>query len=113
MHEMSLSQGMLEIIQDQATANSFHRVKVVRLEIGALSCVEPAALEFCFDSVTRGTLAEGATLDVKKVPGRAWCWDCSQGIDIEQRGDPCPRCSGYRMQIRSGDEMKIKELEVA
>lgn len=113
MHEMSLSQSMLEIIQDQAAVNGFRSVKVVRLEIGALSCVEPAALEFCFDSVTRGTIAEGATLDIVSVPGHAWCWDCSRIVDIEHHGNPCPHCSGYQLQMRNGDEMKLRELEVA
>ncbi len=113
MHEMSLSQSMVEIIQEQAAVNGFQHVTVVRLEIGALSCVEPAALSFCFDSVTRGTVAEGATLDIIKVPGRAWCWVCSRVVDIEGHGDPCPDCSGYQMQTRTGNEMKIKELEVA
>ncbi len=113
MHEMSLSQGMLEIIQEQAAVDGFRSVKVVRLEIGALSCVEPEALGFCFDSVTRGTVAEGATLDIIKVPGHAWCWRCSRVVDIERHGDPCPDCSGYQMQMRTGNEMKIKALEVA
>lgn len=113
MHEMSLSQSMLEIIQEQAVVNGFRSVKVVRLELGALSCVEPEALGFCFESVTRGTVAEGATLDIVKVPGQAWCWNCSRVVAIERYGESCPDCSGYQMQTRTGDEMKIKELEVA
>ncbi len=113
MHEMSLSQSMLEIIQEHAVADGFQSVKVVRLEIGALSCVEPEALGFCFDSVTRGTVAEGAALDIIRVPGHAWCWTCSRIVDIERHGDPCPGCCGHQMQTRTGNEMKIKELEVA
>lgn len=113
MHEMSLSHSMLELIQEQAAVNGFRSVKVVRLEIGALSCVEPAALEFCFDSVTRGTIAEGAKLDIIRVPGHAWCWTCSRVVDIGQHGSPCPDCAGHQMQTRGGNEMKIKELEVA
>ncbi len=113
MHEMSLSQSMLEIIQEQAAVNGFQYVNIVRLEIGALSCVEPEALEFCFDSVSRGTVAEGATLEIVRVPGRAWCWNCSHLVEVERHGDPCPDCSRFEMQTRSGSEMKIKELEVA
>ena len=112
MHEMSLSRSMLTIIQEQAADRGFHRVSLVRLEIGALSCVATEALAFCFESVTRGTLAEGAILDMVTVPGRAWCWDCATDVDIDQRGAACPGCGGYSLEVRSGDQMKIKELEV-
>ncbi len=110
---MSLSQNMLEIIEQRARRDVFTRVTRVTLEIGALSCVEPQALGFCFDSVSRGTVAEGATLVIVRVPGRAWCWDCSRVVEIPQHGAPCPDCAGFNMQVRSGNEMQLKELEVA
>ncbi len=112
MHEMSLSQSMLDIIRDQAVSQGFHRVNLVRLEIGSLSCVAPDALYFCFDSVMRGTLADGAKLEIITVPGTAYCWDCEASITIERRGDACPSCGGYLLQVQGGDEMRIKELEV-
>jgi hydrogenase nickel incorporation protein HypA/HybF len=62
MHEMALAEGMLEIVESTARASGATKVKRVWLEIGALSHVAPDALLFCFDAVTRGSLAEGATL---------------------------------------------------
>lgn len=112
MHELSLSQSIMEIIEQQARQREFSRVKRVGLEIGALSCVEPEALSFCFDSVTRGSLAQGARLDIARVPGRAWCWDCEKVAEITRHGDACPGCGGYRMNTQGGNEMRIKELEV-
>ncbi len=112
MHEMSLSRGMIDIIQDYAAKSGFRRVDVVRLEIGALSCVEPAALEFCFESVARDTVADGAKLEIINVAGEAWCWDCARGVEVDRHGDRCPGCGGFRLKVRSGDAMRIKELEV-
>lgn len=112
MHELSLSQGMVGIIEGQAAIHDFSRVFKVRLEIGVLSCVEPEALTFCFDTVTRGTLAEGARLEILTVPGRAWCRDCDVAVPIGRRVEPCPQCGGYRLQIQAGDEIRIKDLEV-
>ena len=112
MHEMSLCQNLLDIIQDYAQREGFKRVNRVRLEVGVLSCVAPEALRFCFDAVTCGTVAEGAVLDIATPPGQAWCWDCERSIEIIQRGEPCPQCKGYRLQIESGDDLRIKELEV-
>jgi hydrogenase nickel incorporation protein HypA/HybF len=113
MHELSLSNGMLEIIRKRAVEDGFDRVLAVRLEIGVLSCVERAALSFCFESVTRGTVAEGARLEILDVAGEAWCWDCEAVVPLARRGEACERCGGYRMKLRDGDNVRIKELEVA
>jgi hydrogenase nickel incorporation protein HypA/HybF len=37
---------------------------------------------------------------------------CSESVKIKQRYDACPNCESYQLQVSSGDEMKIKELEV-
>jgi hydrogenase nickel incorporation protein HypA/HybF len=64
MHEMSLTQGVLEIIESASHREGFSRVRTVWLEIGTLAAVEPEALRFCFDVVTRGSCAEGARLEI-------------------------------------------------
>ena len=112
MHELSLSQNVIGIIEEQAVLQDFDCVLKVRIEIGALSCVEPEALIFCFEAVTRGTLAEGARLEILKVPGQALCSDCEAVVPMSRRGEPCPRCDGYRLELRAGDEIRIKDLEV-
>lgn len=113
MHELSLCNGMLEIIEKQSVESGFERVRVVRLEVGALSCVEEQALMFCFESVTRGSVAEGATLEITGVPGAAWCWDCEAVVPLARRGEACDRCDGYRLKVRDGEQVRIVELEVA
>ncbi len=112
MHEMSLCEGIIEILQDEAEKQGFTRVKQVILEIGALSHVEPDAMRFSFDAVSKNTLAEGAKLTIVDIPGSAWCMDCAKNVDIAQRYDACPVCGGVQLQVTGGDEMKIKELEV-
>ena len=72
MHEMSLAEGMLQLIEDAARAQSFTKVSVVRLEIGQLSGVEPEAMRFCFDAVTRDGVAQGAQLEIIELPGTGW-----------------------------------------
>lgn len=112
MHEMSLAEGVLQILEDAANAEHFSRVKSVRLEIGRLSSVEPEAMRFCFDAVTRGSIAEGAQLEIIDVPGTACCFACGATVEIAAVYDPCPACGGYGMQPVGGTEMRVKELEV-
>ncbi len=112
MHEMALSNGMIRIIEEQAVLQNYTRVKTVCLEIGVLSSVEPEAMRFCFEAVSRETVAEGASLDIRRTPGEAWCMDCAETIGLAARGDACPDCGGYLLQVTGGDEMRIRELEV-
>lgn len=113
MHEMALAESVVQIVELQARAAGSDKVLSVRLEIGALSHVEPAALAFCFDAVTAGGLAAGARLDIDRSPGRGWCHDCLAEVEIETLGAPCPRCGGYKLQVSGGQELRVKEMEVA
>lgn len=112
MHEMSIAEGIRSVIEDAARAQGFARVTRVRLEIGRFAGIEAAALDFAFDVVMRGSVAEGAALQILDIPGRAMCFDCAELVEIEHRLDPCPKCGGSRLLPQGGDEMRIKDLEV-
>ncbi len=112
MHEMSLMESVLEIVEDEARKAGARTVKTVKLSIGELSHVEPEAMAFCFEAVIRGTLAEGARLEIERVPGRGWCLDCAETVAISERFGACPKCGGHKVQMTGGDELRVAELEV-
>ena len=92
MHEMSLTEGIVGIVEEEARRLGGVRVRAVVLEIGALACAEAESLRFCFDVVSRGTPAEGARLDIVRVPGAGWCFDCQHEVALDGRFGPCPEC---------------------
>jgi hydrogenase nickel incorporation protein HypA/HybF len=112
MHEMSLCESILQIIEDEAERQGFKRVLRVRLEIGRLSGAEIEAMRFGFDVVTRGSVADGAELEIIEQPGRAWCLPCGREVEVRQRFGACPLCGGYQLQVTGGDQMQIRDLEV-
>ena len=112
MHEMSLAVGILEIIEEAARRQDFQRVKTVEVEIGRLAAVESEAISFCFSAVTRGTLADGARLQIVHVEGQGLCFNCHQTVPLAALYDPCPACGGHPVQATGGTEMRVKELEV-
>lgn len=112
MHEMSLAEGVLQVIEDYAEKEGYSRVKTVWLEIGRLSGVEVEAMRFCFDAVTRGSLAEGAALEIVETEGQGWCLACGKTVPLAARYDPCPECGNFQVQVAGGTEMRVKELEV-
>ncbi len=112
MHEMSLCEGVLQVLQTEAKRQGFNKVKTVWLEIGDLSSVEPDAMRFSFDVVMQNSLAQDALLEIIHLPGVAWCMQCAKNVAAKKRYAACPDCGSYQLQIVSGDAMRIKELEV-
>ena len=112
MHEMSLAEGIVQLVEEAARNEGSSRVRAVWLEIGRLASVETEALRFCFDVVTRGGVAEGARLEIVDLPGQAWCMQCAQQVEITEQYAACPRCGSYQLQVTGGNEMRVRELEV-
>lgn len=112
MHEMSLAEGVLQLIEDASRQQSFARVSTVWLEIGQLAGVEVEAMRFCFDAVTRGSVAEGAQLEIVTTPGSGWCMQCSATVALSEVFGACPQCGTHQVQVTGGTEMRVKELEV-
>lgn len=112
MHELSLAEGIIELLENQAKTQQFSRVKQVWLTIGELAGVEVDALTFCLDVVSKNTLADGALFHLLREPGRGWCMACSQEVSLSVRFDACPHCGKYQVQVTGGDEMRVSELEV-
>lgn len=112
MHEMSLAESVREIVDETARANGAHRVAAVRLEIGKLSLVEIDAMRFALDVVMRGSLAATARLEIVESDGQAWCMRCSRTVAIARRGDGCPLCGSYQLQVTGGERMRVMDIEV-
>jgi len=112
MHEMSLAEGVLQLVEDTARREKAARVKLVVLEIGQLSSVVPDALRFCFEAVTHGSIAQGAGLDIIEVPGVGWCMPCGQSVAMNEAYGACPICGSHQVQPTGGTEMRVKEIEI-
>ena len=109
MHELSLTQSIVEICTQHA---GDRRVLSVTLEIGDLSGVVPEAVEFCFEACTAGTSLEGARLLIERIAPKGTCRGCGAEVSPSTLFDPCPACGGYRIELLTGEELRVRELEV-
>ena len=109
MHELSIANGIVEICAERAGTA---RVTRVRLEIGMLSAVLPDAVRFCFDVCARNTVVEGAALEILTPPGRARCRDCDGEVALVRLAGRCA-CGSANLRVVAGEELKIREMEIA
>ncbi len=112
MHELSIALGIVRIVEETARKASAKAVTLVALRVGTLSGVELDALRFAWPMATQDTIAEGATLDIEVIPGRARCLECHAEYAMEQLFDNCPQCHSPFKQILQGKELAVKAVEV-
>jgi hydrogenase nickel incorporation protein HypA/HybF len=108
MHELAVTQEIVEILRERAGKRKVRRVVI---EIGKLSLILPDAVRFCFDLCAEGTPAEGAQLEILEPAGRARCRDCGGEVALEQPFGRCA-CGSTDLEWISGEELKVKEMEV-
>ena len=111
MHEASVANEILEIVQQAADAGDVQKVTAITLQIGTFSCIQPDLLQVAFDVLSRGTLAQGATLEIEWMPAKAWCSQCQQEYEITFTGRVCPTCGVVSRQITGGREALVKSIE--
>ncbi len=112
MHELTLAESVVQLAEEALRGEPGSRVRLVRLEIGRLACVEPEALRFCFAAAAQGSIAEGARLDIVETPGQGVCARCGQAVEIAELPGVCPACGSGRLRVTGGDRMRVTELEV-
>lgn len=113
MHEMSLAESILQIVEATAAKENATQVTEVVLEIGALASVETAALRFAFEVVKRNSVAATARLEIARIPGEGWCLPCGQRVPLSGLGDLCPCCGSAQVQPTHGTDMRVKEIVLA
>jgi hydrogenase nickel incorporation protein HypA/HybF len=112
MHELSLCQTIIGIINEHASTKEHHHVTKVSVEIGQLIAVDPAALRFSFDVVTKGTVAEKAVLDIIEIEGQAICDFCKKTVTLKRYYDPCQTCGHFALTVTQGEELRVTSMEV-
>jgi hydrogenase nickel incorporation protein HypA/HybF len=113
MHEVSLMQDTLALAVRHAREQGAQRIHRLIMRIGDLSGVVPDALEFAFDVVARGTMADGARLEIQRVPIRCYCAPCGREFEPPDICCQCPGCGRPTADIRGGREMELTSLEVS
>ena len=112
MHEMSLAESMIELVEAAAERAQAVVVRRVVLEVGQLASVDVAALQFCFEVVAKGGVARDAMLEIKVVAGQGCCSDCGQTVALPDRLAGCPACGSYRVEPTAGTGLRVCEIEI-
>ncbi len=112
MHEVSLAQNIVAISMESLKNRPVEKIVAVNLRIGPVAGVDPEALRFALEVVTRDTPLADAEFHIETPPLRLNCRDCRQPFESREFIFSCPACGSNRIELLSGDEMEVVNLEV-
>ena len=113
MHEVSLMENTLNIALAQAKQANAAKIDFLTMEIGDLSGVIPEALEFAFEVLRPGTIAENAQLEINSVAVVCHCQLCNCNFQPEAYIYTCPRCQQVSNKIIAGKELELVSIVVS
>jgi len=112
MHELSITQSMLDIVLEQAEKAEAKKVERINLVIGEMTGVVKECVQFYLNFLSKGTIAEGADLSFATIPGTARCQNCGKQFELKELDWTCPYCQGQGMEIVGGKELFVESIEV-
>lgn len=112
MHELSITQSMVDLALEQAREAGAKRVAKINLVVGEMSGIVDECVEFYFEFLSKDTIAEGAALSFKRVPMQARCRSCGELFIPKEFDWSCPNCRNSQMEIVAGNELYIESIEV-
>jgi hydrogenase nickel incorporation protein HypA/HybF len=108
MHELALSQSLLDVVLKCARTERLRSISQVVLEVGTAAGVTASGLRSCFELVAEGTPAEAAELVVELVPVRVRCRTCALEHELAGRPTTCPSCGAGAPEIVAGREVRVR-----
>lgn len=112
MHELSIASSITDTVLKEVDKRCLSSVHSITLRIGVLTAIEPAALMFGFEAMTKGTLLENTKLKIESIPISGTCQTCKNEFEIQRFVFICPVCSSNDIKTVRGNELEITSIEV-
>ena len=112
MHELSIAQNIISIVQEHLNEQQKFSVKTVRVKVGKLTNILTDSLIFGFDALTRETNLNGVVLEIEHIPLTVECTDCGKSTALDNYIFQCPNCRSSSISVVSGNELMVSEIEL-
>lgn len=112
MHELSIAESILEILNRSVAREELSNVRTVNMKVGEMAGVVCESLEFSFKALTSGTPLAAASLSIEHIPFRIHCSSCNTTSPSRYGFSSCPRCSGTETRVVSGMELHVVSIDL-
>jgi hydrogenase nickel incorporation protein HypA/HybF len=115
MHEVHLMGQVVKAVDQALRGANGAKPSVVRLKVSVFSHLldhDPSQLQSAFEMAGAGTTAEGATLEIERVPADAACRHCGMKSQVSRMDAVCDACGSRDLDIVSGPEVVVHDVTV-
>jgi hydrogenase nickel incorporation protein HypA/HybF len=113
MHELAITESILSIAVDAAEQAKAGRITAINILIGDLSSIVDDSVQFYFDLLSQGTVADGAVLQFRREHATAACAECGHRFEVSPPLMPlCPACGSLRLEVTGGRGFSVDSIEV-
>ncbi len=112
MHELPVTESILKIALQHAEAAGAPRLTSLSIVAGQLASIVDDSVQFYWDIISKGTLAEGAQLHFRRIPAEFLCLNCEQRYAPTPDELACPRCGSVRVKVVAGEEFYLEAIDV-
>lgn len=112
MHELSVTESILEIALRNANEAKAKRVTNLYLVIGQLASIVDDSVQFYWDIISKDTIASGSVLHFKRLSATIKCLDCNHQYSPGNNGFSCPLCNSDHVKVISGDEFYMEAIDI-
>jgi hydrogenase nickel incorporation protein HypA/HybF len=113
MHELAVTQSILDIIMRHAQQASAHRIVAINLVIGDLTGFVDDSIQFYFDFLSQDTIAQDAELRFERIAPRVRCHVCGAEYEPpDSRLWTCPECDALGGEVIGGKEFSVSSIEI-
>jgi len=112
MHELTITQNILDISLRFAQKSEAKQINYINIIIGELSSMVDDSIQFYWETIAKGTIAEKAIINFQRIPAELICNDCGFSFELSTETFNCPKCNSHKVKIFRGDELMIESIEV-
>jgi hydrogenase nickel incorporation protein HypA/HybF len=112
MHELAVTQSILEISLRHAEQANAARITDINITVGQFSSIVDDSVQFYWDIVADGTIAQRAVLHFNRIPGEMTCRTCGHTFHPDDETFACPSCSSVLVKITRGEEFQVESIDV-
>ena len=112
MHELAVTESLLNTACDYAIKNNAQRVISLSIIIGELSSIIGDSVQFYWDIISENTICEKSTLVFNKIPAKFICQSCGEEFEINGDLIPCPACGRMDLRTIQGDEFLLESIDI-
>jgi hydrogenase nickel incorporation protein HypA/HybF len=112
MHELAITESILEIAVRHAEAQNAKRITDLHIVMGQWASVVDDSVQFYWDMISDGTIAKGATLHFERIQTELTCLDCGKIYQPLSETLLCPNCQSTRLKVTKGEEFRLDSIEI-